>query len=143
VEVEKENDATRAGARFMQRGYVGDRKGATSWIAPDSVAHDHRRLGGGTAEGREAFLEAGMAHQDVGFTKWSATPLQVRGNSLALVRLEQASESGFTLTYLVVMRSDSERRLAEIAIFDEEDIERAVEELDGLHAAHGDSPSTS
>ena len=83
-----------------------------------------------------------MAHQAVGFVQWSATPLEVRGDSLALVRLEQVSESGFTLPYLVVLRSDGEGRLAEIAIFDEDDLERAVEELDRLDDALGDACSS-
>ena len=82
-----------------------------------------------------------MAHQDVGFAKWSGTPLQIRGDSLALVRLEQATESDFTLPYLVVLRSDGAGRLAEIAIYDEEDLERAVEDLDRLGSAHEASPS--
>jgi class 3 adenylate cyclase/ketosteroid isomerase-like protein/tetratricopeptide (TPR) repeat protein len=99
----------------------------------DDVVSETRRAGlGHVTAGRERFIEDLQAAREVGVTRLTLTPLAVRGERLALGRVVASGDRPdlYAVEMLNVLEVDDEGRLAREALFDAEDLDAALVELD-------------
>ena len=105
-------------------------------LADDFVRADHRTgVSAPVANGPDEFVTAYAAWFEVGFDRLSITPLAVRGERLALARLEWSSADGRTVGFLGVYETNVDGRFVRGAHFDEDDLDAALAELDERYLA--------
>jgi hypothetical protein len=141
VASEMSNQATEAVIGLITTAYADDRAGVARFAESEMVRRDRRRLGGPTVVGRDEFWTAARGILDVGFNRWTASTLDLRGEAHALVRVQQSADTGYAMEWLVVIETNDDGRIVELVYFDPEGVDAAIAELDRLHAeSRDDSP---
>lgn len=139
-----DNAAIRGAQRFA-------RFGAEDWdlladtFAGDFTQDDRRRVvGAGTRHGRAAELDDLRAFTEIGLTNVAFTFLGTRGQRLALARSSvwggDARPVGVHTDMLTVTEVDAGGRISALVIFDPDDLDAAVSELDGRYMAGEGAP---
>ena len=107
----------------------------------DEIVNDDRRTGvsSGVTVGREQILELVRGLVDVGFTTVTTVPIAIRGEGLALLRRTWHQADGFDLPLLAVGEVDADGRTTANVMFDAEDLEGAMHELERRYLAGGGS----
>ena len=117
-------------------------------LATENVSVDDRRrvVNAGLINGRKANIESTRALANVGFTLKMLSVIATRGAYLALLRVRASGHDPEAIANdaLLIVEVDSDARVAADVIFDLEDIDAAIAELDarylaGEAAAHADT----
>lgn len=141
-----ENAASRVAARLRAAYAERDWDAATGMLSDDLYNEDRRRVvNAGVRYGRESMLDDMRAGADIGVPHLAAVEIATRGDRLVLVRAETPSDvqpGAFSIHTLVVAEVDSDNRITAQIMFDPDDFDAAIEELDarylaGEAAAHG------
>ena len=126
-----ENTATRQMDRYVEYAQARDVDGTRSIITEDFVRLDRRAgVAAPDAHGPEELAEALYAWFDVGMDRLEAVPLAVRGERLALFRVEFRAEDGRNVLFVSVWETDDFGRFVRAVHFDEHALADAVDELD-------------
>ncbi|OBG39011.1 hypothetical protein A5672_15705 [Mycobacterium alsense] len=144
-----ENAATQAFRRFITCFTTRDWTAMAATMADAFCSHDHRRVvNASVLRGRDANIASVRAVAEAGFEGLTSNVIAIRGQRLALARI-QSSASGFEPGEIIddmldVCEIDAGNRLVAGAIFDIDDVEAAFAELDGRYlageaAAHADA----
>ena len=133
-----ENTATRVFERLYS--YIAARDwDAVGQTAAENVLVDDRRrvVNAGALHGRDAAIEGTRATVDVGFTMTMVGAIATRGEHLALLRLRNSGRDPETIQSdaLNIVEIDAEERVAADVVFDLEDFEAAIAELDARYLA--------
>jgi len=167
LELYGEGDRAAADERFVELAAPGSGLGiasaATRRLAPyadrfarrdwawlgvlwaERVRNDDRRSGAnsGVSIGRERMLALTESLAESGFTSMHQVPVAVRGDELALYLRTWGHLDGFELAVLALMEVDAAGHLVANTMWEPDDLEAAVDELDrrfaeGEGAAHAD-----
>lgn len=144
-----ENTASRVVERFVGHFAPRDWEALMAMMAEHYLVDDRRRaVNAGIRHGRDAAAEDFRAAAAVGFTDATSTVIATRGTRLTLCRLrftnrDQRPES-FRIETLLVAEIDVNETLAEAVVFEPDDLNAAMAELDarylaGEAAAHADT----
>ena len=133
-----ENAATRVFERLYS--YVAARDwDVVGQTAAENVSVDDRRrvVNAGVLHGRDAAIEGTKATVDVGFTMTMVGALATRGERLALtrVRVSGPDPEAIQNDALNIVEIDAEERIAADVVFDLDDFEAAIAELDARYIA--------
>lgn len=110
-------------------------------VAQEYFRVDHRRgISAPTSHGPADFVAMLQATFDVGFDEILNTPLAVRGEWLALSRVEVRAPDGREIVFLQVHEWDASK-LAYAAHYEEDDLAAAVAELDARYIAGKGAPA--
>ena len=60
----------------------------------------------------------------------TSSVVELRGDSLGVVRVERFTDAGDAMEWIVVVRSGGDGRIAELVYFDPEDVSSSIAELD-------------
>ena len=139
-----ENTATRVFERLYSHVAAGEWQAVTHITAEDVSVDDRRRVvNAGILHGRDANIKDAQATVGVGFTMTMLGVLATRGERLALtgIRVSGPDPEVIQNDALQIMEIDAEERVAGVVIFDLEDFDAAIAELDarylvGEAAAH-------
>ncbi|MDT5260960.1 MAG: hypothetical protein QOD10_6040, partial [Mycobacterium sp.] len=111
---------------------------AVAQTAADNVSVDDRRrvVNAGVLHGRDAIVGA-QATADVGFTLKMLDAMATRGGRLALIRVRASSRDPEAIQNdaLNIVEIDADDRIAAQVVFDVEDFESAIAELDARYLA--------
>jgi hypothetical protein len=135
-----ENAASRAWERFQACLAAEDWAAMAAMVAEDIVTDDRRRVvGAGVQLGRDVNLANIRATLDIGIENVTLTTIAIRGERVVLDRVrfsprDQASEP-FHSEILRVLEIDAEQRLAAAILFDPDDTDAALAELDARYLA--------
>ena len=128
-----ENTASRANARFLACVGARDWDAIAPILADDHYSDDRRRVtGAGTRRGRDAEIENMRAVADLG-ANITTDVIATRGDRLALTRTHVSVQQGFVGELLVVIETDLDGRMAATILFDLEDFEAAIVELESRY----------
>jgi hypothetical protein len=135
-----ENAASRAYGRLQTYFAARDWDATAQAMADNYYSDDRRRVvGAGVRHGRDAAIENYRAIADVGLTSVSSTAIAIRGQRLAVMRFHlldrEAGPEPFRMEVLVVTEIDADERIAAVVVFDLDDIDAAVEELEARYLA--------
>ena len=141
-----ENAATQVGERFRSQFAAHDWEAVAGMFAADFCMDDRRRVvNGGVRNGRDAEVEDLQAFADIGINYLTFEVIATRGERLMLGRGdggngEQAGAVEFDV--LQVVEIDADESMTRVVMFDPDDIDAAIAELDaryvaGEAAAHG------
>ncbi|WP_374024430.1 BTAD domain-containing putative transcriptional regulator [Mycobacterium sp. HNNTM2301] len=131
-----ENTATRVQEHVFSYIAAGDWSAVTQITAENVSVDDRRRVvNAGVLHGREANIESTRATVDVGFTMKMLDVLATRGERLALLRVRVSGRDADTIQNdaFNVVEIDADERIAGNAVFDLEDFDAAVAELDARY----------
>ncbi|MEW2482251.1 BTAD domain-containing putative transcriptional regulator [Mycobacterium sp. NPDC049093] len=134
------NSASRIFERIHNNYAAGDWEAVSEALYRDAAIDDRRRfVGDGSRHGRDAVIAHGHAVVDVGLKTDDVTTIAIRGDHLALTRV-QVSKSGsepdrFSIDDLQVVEIDANERILAIVVFDLDDIDSALAELDARYLA--------
>nr|WP_082971202.1 BTAD domain-containing putative transcriptional regulator [Mycobacterium sp. 852002-51971_SCH5477799-a] len=130
-----ENDATRAIEQFLAH-FAAREWDAMALLIHDDFCSDDRRRGinAGIRRGREVEMANWRATAEVWMSDARAAVLATRGERLALFRFTFASQdslpAAFQAAALSVVQVNGENQCAAVVIFDQDDFEKAFEELE-------------
>ncbi|MEV5361026.1 hypothetical protein AB0K45_11985, partial [Micrococcus luteus] len=133
-----ENTASRMHRRYT--AFLPDRNWtAMAEMIRDDIETDDRRrvVSGGVQYGRDAQESSMRAAADVGVRNLESTVLAVRGDRVALLRARVSGDhrpEAFGLEMLIVEEVDVDGRCAAAVLFDPEDLDAAVAELDARYS---------
>lgn len=140
-----ENAASRANKRFQGLFAARDWEGLAHGLA-DGISHDDRRrvVGMGVRQGREAVIAEIRALVAIGVTTAVSDVIATRGQHVVLSRFrtfgrDQRPEAFHTET-LEVVEIDADERIAARVVFDVDDFDDAVAELDARYLADEAAP---
>ena len=128
------------GERFLAHFAAGDWAAIAEMLADDYWSDDRRRVvGAGIRHGRDGAIANMRAIADLGLTNAAATVVATRGGRLALMSARisgrnQGSEV-FLFDVLAVAEISAGERIAAVVVFDPDDIDAAVAELDSRYRA--------
>src|SRR5262249_53812464 len=112
---------------------------AITEIAADDLSIEDRRrvVNSGTRHGRNAGIELTRAAVDVGFTITMLGVMATRGARLALTRVRASGPDpgAAQVDSPTLVELDSDGRIAAIVMFDLDDFEAAIAELDARYLA--------
>jgi hypothetical protein len=112
---------------------------AIAKMVADNFASDDRRRGvnAGIRHGRGADIEDLQAAADIGFTIRMVGVIATRGDRLALTRVRASGRDPETIQGDApnIVEIDANGRIADVIVFDLEDIDAALEELDARYLA--------
>ncbi|WP_082959289.1 BTAD domain-containing putative transcriptional regulator, partial [Mycobacterium mantenii] len=134
------NAASQVVESFLANFAPRDWEAITAMMADDYLVDDRRRaVNAGVRYGRGAATEDFRAAANVGFTDATSTLIATRGTHLTLTRIrfsnrDQRPES-FRIETLLVAEIDANRKLAEAVVFDPDDFDAAMTELDRRYVA--------
>ena len=132
------NAATRVFGRLYSYVAVGDWH-AVAQISAENVCVDDRRrvVNAGILHGRDANIKDAKATVDVGFTMTMLDVLATRGGRLALtgVRVSGRDPEAIQNDALQIVEIDTEERIVGVVVFDLDDFEAAIGELDARYIA--------
>jgi hypothetical protein len=147
-----ENTASRAYERLQRHFSARDWDGMVETMAADIHRDDRRRVVNAEANrGREATIAEAQAVADLGATLAALTVIAIRGERLALVRSRFSGRDkrpdAFHIESLAVVEIGHDELVVEHIMFDLDDIDAALAELDarylaGEAAAHARTWST-
>ena len=133
-----DNTATRVQERVFSYIAAGDWD-AVAQITAENVSVDDRRrvVNAGVLHGRDANIESTRATVDVGFAMTMVGALATRGEHLALFRVRVSGRDAETIQNdaLTIVEIDADERIAGNVVFDLDDFEAAVGELDARYLA--------
>jgi len=127
-----ENRAVRSMRRMSAAVEAQDAHGVVAGMRPDFLSVDHRNLERGVESNRDEWREVAAHLFELGLRRLHCTPIAVRGESLALVRLDYLGrrDDGFRSTLLSVVEVDDADNLRTIETFDEADLPAACTALE-------------
>jgi len=110
-------------------------------LCSDDIVNDDRRTGvsSGVMTGIEVVFDLTRGLADVGFVSVAHEVLAVRGAYLALVQRRWARNDGFELALLSVVEVNEDGLYAANVMFDADDLDAAMRELDERAARLGES----
>ena len=133
-----ENTATRVFERLYSYVAAGDWH-AVAQITADNVSVDDRRrvVNAGVLHGRDANIKDAQATADVGFTMTMVGTIATRGERLALLRIRVSGRDPEAIQNdaLNIVEIDAEERIVGDVVFDLEDFDSAIAELDARYIA--------
>jgi DNA-binding SARP family transcriptional activator len=134
-----ENAACQIGDRFLAHFAAGD-SDAMAEILADNLSNEDRRrvVGTGIFDGRNAQMANTRAIAELWSTNVMRAVVATRGMNLALARMTFSRGDGveaFVTEFLVVIEIDAEERVSAIVVFDVDDIDAAIAELDARYLA--------
>ncbi len=140
-----ENAASHANKRFQAWFAARDWEALTQGLA-DDISHDDRRrvVGMGVRHGREAMIAEIRALVAIGVTTATSDVIATRGERVVLSRVrtfgrDQRPEA-FHTDALEVVEIDADERIAARIVFDADDTDAAVAELDARYLADEAAP---
>ncbi|MBV8983989.1 MAG: nuclear transport factor 2 family protein, partial [Acidimicrobiia bacterium] len=126
--------ATRLFEKLRRLGAVGDWAGFAAATAADAVLEDRRPLFQLRLDGRDAVVESCRSTAGAGDTECEFTAVAVRGDRLALCGCRYSGRGWENLT-LQVFEATPSGGLAAICIFEPDDLDTALAELDRRYGA--------
>ena len=133
-----ENAASQVYERFWMCFAARDWGAAAALMADDVSSDDRRRVvGAGIRRGRDAAIADARAAADVGLGNEMSTLIAIRGERLALGRvgLKGGDPHAFHIDALHIVEVDADERLAKVVVFELDDIDAAIEELNARYLA--------
>jgi hypothetical protein len=112
-------------------------------VADDVYVDDHRRVvNAGIRRGRNPNIQDLQAAADIGFTMEMVSVIATRGDRLALTRIRGTGPDPETIQNDApnVVEIDAEGRIAAAVVFDLDDIDAAIAELDRRYVAGEAAP---
>ncbi len=142
-----ENAASQASERYMAHFAARDWDALATVLADDLCVDDRRRIANaGIRHGRDAEIANLQAAADVGIRYLTDVVIAARGERLILTRISGGGGGSgeFVNDVLGVVENDSHNQIAAIVVFDPDDFDAAIAELDarylaGEAAAHADT----
>ncbi|WP_301337078.1 BTAD domain-containing putative transcriptional regulator [Mycobacterium colombiense] len=140
-----ENTASQVAERFLARFTAHDWDALAEMLAEGFFTEDRRRVVGVEARhGRAAEIASMRVVADLGGTNMTSTVVATRGARLILTRLRYAdwdqAPGAFRTDVLDVIEIDSNERLLTRIVFDPDDFDAAVAELDARYLAGEAAP---
>ncbi|WP_081389561.1 BTAD domain-containing putative transcriptional regulator [Mycobacterium colombiense] len=140
-----ENRASQVAERFLARFTAHDWDALAEMLAEGFFTEDRRRVVGVEARhGRAAEIASMRVVADLGGTNMTSTVVATRGARLILTRLRYAdwdqAPGAFRTDVLDVIEIDSNERLLTRIVFDPDDFDAAVAELDARYLAGDAAP---
>jgi hypothetical protein len=135
-----ENAASQVYDRLIAHFASRDWDALAEAMADNCYTDDRRRVvGAGVRHGPDAAIEDSRAIADVGFTNMSLTVIATRGQRLALTRAyysgcDQGPEA-FQAESLGIVEINADERIAAIVVFELDDFDAAIAELDSRYLA--------
>lgn len=134
------NAATRADDRFDACFGARDWDTMASLLTQDTYTDDRRRaVNGGIRQGLSPEIESMRTTAGLGVTDVNTVPLAVRGQRLALSRTRFAGRDrgpgGFYTDLLGIVEIDEDQRIAARVIFESDDLDAALAELESRYLA--------
>ena len=133
-----ENAASHVGDRFLAHFAAGDWDAMAEILADNLSNEDRRRVvSTGIFDGRDAQMANARAMAELWSRNMTRTVLATRGRNLSLARLTLSGNGveAFLTEFLAVMEIDADERISAIIVFDLEDIDAAIAELDARYLA--------
>src|SRR5581483_5945763 len=131
-----ENAAGRAIERYLTH-FAAREWGALAGIVAEDIRNDDQRrtVNAGNRHGRDAEIASLRASADAGFAYMTSTVMATRGDRLALALVSGHSQGpeGFLNPALGVAEINSDHQIAAIVVFDADDFDAAVAELDARY----------
>ena len=134
----RENAASRVTQRALGYFATRDWDALADVLADDFVTDDRRRaVNAGIRHGRDAEVENWQAAADVGFTNLTSIVVATRGGRLILTHLEASGRDPEAIRdeFLVVTEIDADERIVAFVVFESDDMETAIAELDARYLA--------
>lgn len=130
-----ENAASCAGERFGRAFVACDWNAVQRLLHAEFVNDDRRRVvNAGIRHGRDAEIDDLRASAEVGFAEMSWSVIATRGRNLALTcarySLTDEPSEGFHNDVLHIVEINADGSIVSVTIFDPDDVDAAVEELD-------------
>lgn len=133
-----ENAATRVYERFWSHFAARDWAAVGTIVSESLSGADHRRVvNAGDRGSRESVIEDLQVAADLGFTIGMADVVAIRGERLALTRVRAAGRDPETIQNdaINVVEIDADERLTLIVVYDLDDFDSAIGELDARYLA--------
>lgn len=133
-----ENAATRVYERFWSHFAARDWAAVGTIVSESLSGADHRRVvNAGDRGSRESVIEDLQVAADLGFTIGMADVVAIRGERLALTRVRAAGRDPETIQNdaINVVEIDVDERLTLIVVYDLDDFDSAIDELDARYLA--------
>jgi class 3 adenylate cyclase len=140
-----ENAASRVYERMQTCFTARDWDGTTAAMAADIYRDDRRRIvNAEECRGREAAVAEARVAADLGAKFTALTVIAIRGERLALIRSRVSNgdqrPEAFNTEFLCVIELDTDERIAAHILFDPEDVDTAIAELDARYLAGEAAP---
>ena len=135
-----ENAASRANERSHAYFAARDWDAIAEIVADDISTDDRRRVvNAGLLQGRGASIESFRWAADLGVTHATSDPIATRGERLVLARARYSHSDDqpqpFDVDLLNIVEINADGRIGAVVIFDLEDIDSAIAELDARYLA--------
>ncbi|OBB08115.1 hypothetical protein A5662_00810 [Mycobacteriaceae bacterium 1482268.1] len=135
---EPKNTANRLAERFLAHFAAREWDAMAGMLGDNYSSEDRRRVvNSGIRHGRDAEIESFRAAANSGFTVITSTSIATRGERLALGHFHLSGHDqrpgAFNLEVLGLLQIDADERMAERVMFDVDDIDAALEELDSRY----------
>ena len=135
-----ENAASRANERSHAYFAARDWDAIAEIVADDISTDDRRRVvNAGLLQGRDASIESFRWAADLGVTHATSDPIATRGERLVLARARYSHSDDqpqpFDVDLLNIVEINADGRIGAVVIFDLEDIDAAIAELDARYLA--------
>ena len=136
----QENAATKVEERFQAYFAARDWAAMGEILADDISADDRRRVvNAGIRHGRDAKIADMRATADLGTKNGTSTVIAIRGQRLALVRIRLSGRDqrpdAFHTEMLGIVEINADNRMAARVLFDLDDFDAAIKELDARYLA--------
>ena len=135
-----ENAASRLGERQLAHFAARDWAAMTELLADDTSTDDRRRVvNAGNQHGRDVDVATMRALADLGVAHIASTVIATRGDRLALTRSRMSGRDqrpdAFYTEALSILEIDADNRGTAKVVFDPDDIDAAIKELDARYLA--------
>ena len=140
-----ENTASQIGERFVAYFAAGDWDAMATILADNFSNDDRRRLvGSGVTHGRDAQMATMRTIAEIFSTNVTTNVTAIRGRNLALARLtfsvrDEGPDAFLAETYGIV-EINGDEKIASVTLFDLDDLEAAIAELDARYLAGEAAP---
>ena len=139
-----ENAASRVGDRFFAHFASGDWDAMAQLLADNLSNEDRRRVvSTGIFDGRDAQMANMRTVAELWSTTATRTVMAIRGTNLSLARVSFWRGEGveaFLTEFLAVMEIDADERISATVVFDVDDFDAAIAELDARYLAGEAAP---
>ncbi|AEV75449.1 putative ATPase [Mycolicibacterium rhodesiae NBB3] len=139
-----ENNASRMYGRIKQH-FANRAWDAVGEMLADDVSSDDRRkvVNAGVQQGRDACLSEFRGTAEVGVRVWQSDVIAIRGEHLVFNRVRVASDqrsNAFNAELLDIIETDADGRVKARIVFDTNDFDAAIAELDARYLAGEAAP---
>jgi class 3 adenylate cyclase len=140
-----ENAASQMADRVMARFTAREWDAETEMLADDFSSDDRRRtVNAGIQRGRDVAMKDARANANLGAAEVTSTVIATRGERLVLRRARYASSAqspeDFYVDALIIYEINGDGRLAATVVFDIDDLDAALAELDSRYLAGEAAP---